>query len=311
MAKANIWRLLRSGEFTAAGYLAGWAVVRKIPAPMARAIFSWGADRFSDNGRGMEFLRRNLSRVVGPENVTRKLVRESVRSYTRYWMEAFRLPALTEDTGLDARLTEGVIGRQAFDASVDAGRGVVLTLPHTGNWDMAGLWLVNHYGQFATVAERVKPDTLYEAFVDYRESLGFEVLPLTGGEQPPFERLREVLADGGIVALMGERDLKQSGVVVDFFGEPTTMPAGSAQLAIETGAALHVVHSWFYHDADGPGWGLSVSDELEVTDLPETMQRVADNFAANIVAHPEDWHMLQPQWTADVEDKRRYRQRKN
>ena len=254
---SQIGQLIRDREFAALGYLTGWRVVRLLPGPVARRLFDRGADLASGNGRGMEMLRRNLSRVVGPENVTRELIRDSVRSYARYWREAFRLPALSRDDHLLDRLTQGVVGREALDASLAEGRGVIFTLPHSGNWDMAGLWLVHNYGQFTTVAERLKPAVLFDAFVTFRESLGFEVLPLTGGQQPPYERLREVLRDGGIVCLMGERDLKQTGVDVEFFGEATTMPAGSARLAMETGAALHVAHSWFYEDADGPGWGLS------------------------------------------------------
>lgn len=291
----------------AAGYLAGWAVVRRLPGPMARTLFRFGADRVSDDGRGMDQLRRNLARVVGTENVTRDLVRDSVRSYARYWREAFRLPSMTRDAVLNARLDESIVGWDAFQASVNSGRGVILTLPHSGNWDMAGVYLVKHYGQFTTVAERVRPEVLFRAFVDYRESLGFEVLALTGG-QPPFPRLREVLAEGGVICLLGERDLKQSGVEVEFFGETTTMPAGPARLALQTGAALHVVHCWFTDGPEGEGWGFSVSDEVEVDELAPAVQRVADLFAANIAAHPEDWHMLQPQWTADVEERRARRE---
>ena len=88
------------------------------------------------------------------------------------------------------------------------------------------------------------------------------------------------------------------------FGETTSLPAGSVQLARETGAALHVVHCWYPEEGD---WGFSVSDEVEVSELEPTVQRVADLFAANLAAHPEDWHMLQPQWTADIEERRERR----
>ena len=294
-------------DLSAAGYLAGWKVVRRLPEPIARTLFRWGADYASGNGRGMEGLRRNLARVVGSENVTRALVRDSVRSYTRYWMEAFRLPAIHRDAGLHERLLSGLEGLEHFDASAQSGRGTILALPHSGNWDMAGVFLVGHYGQFTTVAERLKPAVLFDAFVDYRETLGFEVLPLTGGEASPFARLKEVLEAGGVVCLLAERDLTRSGVTVDFMGEEANMAAGPAQLALETGAALHVVHSWFA----GEGWGLSVSPELEVTDLQETTQRMADGFASNIRRHPEDWHMLQPQWNVDIERRRQARAAKN
>lgn len=283
----------------ALGYLAGWSLVRRVPLPVAQRLFRCGADQASKQGRGMEQLRKNLTRVVGAENVTAELVRDSVRSYARYWLEAFRLPAMKDDPRLLGQLVDSVEGLEYLDASIQSGRGVVLTLPHSGNWDMAGLFLVHQYGQFATVAERLKPEVLFDAFVEYRQSLGFEVLAHAGG-QPPFPRLREVLIDGGVVCLLGERDLKQHGVPVQFFGEATTMPAGPAQLAVETGAALHAVHCWFTPG----GWGFSVSPEVTVDELGPTTQRVADHFAANIAQHPADWHMLQPQWTADVRRRR-------
>lgn len=74
------------------------------------------------------------------------------------------------------------------------------------------------------------------------------------------------------------------------------MPVGAARLAMDTGAALHVAHLWFTDD----GWGLSVSEEIEVDTVEDTVQRVADRFADNIAAHPADWHMLQPLWPTDT-----------
>ena len=228
-----------------------------------------------------------------------------MRSYARYWNEAFRLPAIAGEEDVLARLDAGVRGREHLEATLARGKGLILTLPHSGNWDMAGMWLVNRYGGFATVAERLRPEALFDAFVDYRESLGFEVLAATGSSIAPYERLKEVLSSGGIVCLMGERDMTPRGVPVSFFGEETTLPAGPAKLALDTGAGLHVAHSWFEGTSSEPDWGHSVSPEIPVTDLPETTQRIADGFAANIAAHPEDWHALQPMWPADREKRKR------
>ncbi|MGV0353409.1 phosphatidylinositol mannoside acyltransferase [Corynebacterium confusum] len=296
----------REIDFSTLGYLAGWRVVRWLPDAWVTWLFDRIADLACDHGRGMDQLRRNLTRVVGAENVTRELVRASMRSYMRYWKEAFRLPAIHDDPGLHARLQRDLVGREHLEDSLARGRGVILALPHSGNWDMAGVCLVGMHGQFTTVAERLRPEVLFDAFVDYRESLGFEVLPLTGGAEPPFGRLKEVLEAGGIVCLLAERDLSRTGVPVEFFGETATMAAGPALLAAQTGARLHVVHPWFTLD----GWGLSCAPALEVTDVAETTQRMADGFAANIAAHPADWHMLQPQWNVDVERRRADRTRR-
>ncbi len=279
-----------------AGYMAGWKLVRHMPYAMAATLFNVGADIASDRGRGADMLRQNLTHVVGAENVTQELVRASMRSYARYWLEAFRLPAIAGKPELMATLDAALIGREHVEAAVTSGRGMVITLPHSGNWDMAGMWLVGRYGGFATVAERLKPEVLFDAFVDYRESLGFEVLATTGEKTPPFQRLKEVVQKGGVVCLMGERDMTSHGVPVTFFGEPTTFPAGPAKLAMDTGASLHVAHSWFTGTILAPGWGLSCSAPLEVSDLEGTTQRVADLFATNIAAHPADWHAIQPVW---------------
>lgn len=178
-----------------------------------------------------------------------------------------------------------------------------MALPHSGNWDMAGVWLAQTYGTFSTVAERLKPESLYQRFIDYRESLGFEVLPLSGGQRPPFEVLCERLRDNRAVCLMAERDLSRTGVEVDFFGEATRMPAGPAKLAIATGAQLLPVHCWF----EDNGWGVSIHPALDCTggEVRVITQALADQFAKNIATHPADWHMMQPQWLADLSDARR------
>jgi KDO2-lipid IV(A) lauroyltransferase len=199
-----------------------------------------------------------------------------------------------------------VIGREHLDAALARGRGVVFVLPHSGNWDMAGTWLVQNYGTFTTVAERLEPESLFERFVAYRESLGFEVFPLTGGEQPPFTALVQRLCDNKIVCLMGERDLTGRGVPVTFFGERTWMPAGAAALAVETGAALMPVHVSFTVDDRGhEGWLVRTREPLDVTDgVAAATQALADCFAAGIAEHPADWHMLQPLWETDLSEAR-------
>jgi KDO2-lipid IV(A) lauroyltransferase len=274
-----------------------------MPEVMARNAFGAGA-HYAARGGGPEQLRKNLARVlaVPPARVPDGLIRASLASYARYWREAFRLPTMDlEKQG--ALLDPHFEGKEHIADALDAGRGAVLALPHSGNWDMAGVWLVWRHGTFTTVNERLKPESLYNRFIAYRESLGFEMLPLTGGARPPFEVLAERLRAGRAVCLMADRDLSRRGVQVDFFGEPTRMPAGSAKLAIETGADLMAVHCWY----TAGGWGFSVTPPLDTSskDVTVITQALADRFARNIAAHPADWHMMQPQWLADLSDERR------
>ena len=295
-------RDLLTGRTTDWAYATGWMAVRALPEFAARNAFDAGARYAARNG-GPKQLRKNLARVIGvaPANVPDALMRASLASYARYWREAFRLPTMNHRK-LAQQINDSFTGTDNLDAALSQGRGAVAALPHSGNWDMAGVWGVQRYGTFTTVAERLKPESLYNRFIDYRESLGFEVLPHSGGSRPPFEVLCDRLANNGLVCLMADRDLTRTGVEVDFFGEPTRMPAGPAKLAIETGAALCPTHCYF----DGDGWGFTVHPELDTSsgDVRAITQAMADHFARDIGAHPADWHMLQPQWLADLSDDR-------
>lgn len=298
MRMAGISGLSIGGRLTDWGYAAGWLAVRSMPEFAARNVFDAGALYASRSG-GPEQLRKNLARVIGvePKDVPASLMRASLASYARYWREAFRLPTM-DHRAIGRRMAETTTGQEHLDAALAAGRGAVMALPHSGNWDMAGVWLTQTHGKFTTVAERLKPESLYRRFIDYRESLGFEVIPLSGGEQPPFPLLSRRLLDNKVVCLMAERDLSRTGVEVDFFGEATRMPAGSAKLAITTGAALLPVHCWY----DGDDCRVDIYPGLDCSsgDVGAVTQALADVFARNIAEHPADWHMLQAQWLADL-----------
>ncbi|MDO4760297.1 MAG: phosphatidylinositol mannoside acyltransferase [Corynebacterium sp.] len=285
---------------SAQGYLLGWKCVGWLPLPVAAWIFRVGADCVSDRGRGMDQLRRNLSRVVGAENVTRELVRDSVRSYTRYWLEAFRLPKMCDDLSLVERMDRTIEGKEHLLAAAQKKSGTVIVLSHSGNWDMAGLYLVRTCGSFSTVAERLKPTEVFDAFVDFRTKLGFEVLPHVGPEgESPYPVLVERAREGGIVCLLGERDLKGRGVEVEFFGEKTTMPIGAVRLAQETNSTLLVAHTWFLGSDTQPGWGIRISAPVDTSDLVSAVQQQARLIEENIAKNPVDWHVLQPLWIAD------------
>jgi lauroyl/myristoyl acyltransferase len=291
----------RRDRLTELGYAAGWRAVRMLPLPAARALFNAGADRVArGNGPGTQRLRRNLRTVVGPalpEAELDELVRAGLRSYARYWMEAFRLPS----RGRKDFLTDfDLVNADEFHAVLAEGNGAILALPHLANWDAAAAWVVAHNWRLVTVMERLKPERVYERFIAYREKLGMEVLPLTGGRRPPLDVLAERAKQGYAVALLADRDLSARGVEVRFFGGRTRMPAGPALLALTTGAPLYAADLWFT-----PTGSLGKIRRIELPDPSEggldvrvklTTQRLAEAFEQGIAEHPQDWHMLQRLW---------------
>lgn len=285
------------------GYRAGWATVRALPEPVVRRAFRGAADvAFRRRGPGVVQLARNYRRVLGADAGAAELsdvVRAGLHSYARYWMETFRLPVM-DLAEVAERALPTTPGLEYIDRGMQSGRGVILALPHSGNWDIAGVSMVHRFGGFSTVAERLKPESLYRRFLEFREGIGFEVLPLTGGASTT-STLRARLESGGLVCLVADRDLSRSGIPVTFFGEPTTMPAGPSMLAALTGADLLPVHLSFTAD----GWLQHVGPPLALPGdrLAEQVatgtQALATAFEARIAGRPADWHMLQPFWTAD------------
>src|SRR5919198_328453 len=288
----------------ALGFTAGWTVVKAMPRRMSERAFLAAADLAAvRNGGGVRQLRKNLRRVVGPamsELRMDALVGEALRSYSRYWLETFRLEGM-DHAAVAASFERNMTGKEHIDAGLERGKGVILALPHSGNWDASGIWLVHHSGPFTTVAERLRPEAVFDRFVAYRESIGMEVIALTGGQRPPTDVLAERLRANRVVCLLADRDLSRNGIEVSFFGEPAKMPAGPALLAAMTGASLHVVNSYFV----GDGWGHTISAPIALPEghLREKViagtQRLADLFAEGIAQRPADWHMLQRLWLAD------------
>jgi lauroyl/myristoyl acyltransferase len=286
---------LLAGRATDASYAAGWALVRALPEGTARALFEAGADlAHRRGGKGVARLRSNLARVVGTDGTELDaLTRDALRSYARYWREVFRLAVTPRQVLLDGMLA---LHEDRMRAAVTSGRGVVFALPHTGNWDQAGAWFVANGVPFTTVAERLEPASLYDRFVAFRESLGMEVLPLTGGDRPAYDVLVERLEAGRALCLLADRDLTPRGVDVTFFGATARMPAGPASLALRTGAALVPVHLAFRPD----GWQVEFFEEVPASDVPTMTQAMADAFADGIARYPADWHMLQRLWLDDL-----------
>jgi len=303
-----------SERLTGFAYQIGWKLICRLPESWARWAFTEVADiAWRRQGPKVQVLEANLRRVLsykhGRRDVDgkelRTLSRAALRSYARYWLEVFRLPVIPIE-----RIMSGMHinaeGEAELFANLKAGRGVVTALPHMGNFEQAGAWVVQEgAGTLTTVVERLRPESVYEAFARFRESLGMEVLPLTGGVSP-FGTLVQRLRAGGLLCLVSDRDLKESGVEVQMFGE-TARIAATAALAVHTGAALMPVATWF----DGDDWGAHIYPEIPVPEtggraekVVQMSQQLAHVFEAGIAEHPQDWHMLQRVFTADLDPAR-------
>ncbi|MGZ6803275.1 MAG: phosphatidylinositol mannoside acyltransferase [Nocardioidaceae bacterium] len=282
------------------GFLAGWRLVRLLPERWAHWVFALAADRVhARGGRSVERLRANLARARPDLDraALDALTHDAVRSYLRYWCESFRLPSWpTPDLVRRTR----TIGEHHLRDAYAQGRGVVVALPHMANWDWGGAWACATGMPLMTVAERLKPERLFDEFVAYRETLGMRILPLTGGD-PTTPQLEGWLRSGGLVALLADRDLSRTSVEVELLGKRARMPRGPAVLTQRTGAPLVPAT---LHYTDG-GLVITFHPPVAVREGEDgataMMQDVADAFTSGFRAHPQDWHMMQRVFSDDLE----------
>jgi len=283
----------------------GWRGVRLLPERAAYRLFdALALIAHARGGRDVRRLRVNyaLARPDLVGSALDDLVRAGMRSYLRYWCDAFRLP---DRRPADLAGMVRCVGDAPVRADIAAGRGQVLFLGHLGNWDTAGAWATCHLAPVTTVAERLRPEELYAEFLAFREALGMTILPLTGSAGV-FPALLRAVRDGAFVPLLADRDLTDTGVEVDFCGHRARMAAGPAALALATGAALRPVGVRYEPRPDRPpgpsayriviDFGAAVTDPGSGTRAQRVAgmtQQCADVIGVAVRAHTQDWHMMQ------------------
>ena len=277
-------------------YLIGWKIVQVLPEKSAYSLFEKiGKIFYGRNGKAVQRLRSNLQVVLPSAKVDEleEIVIKGISSYFRYWCDTFRFPGWGNQKILDSVKTTN---ENLLKDPVAAGTGVIVALPHSGNWDHAGAYFCAQGIPLVSVAERVKPEKLFQKFLTYRQAMGMEILALDSNTLPT---LSNRLNEGKLIALVADRDFSKNGVEVDFFGKKAKMPIGPALLSLRTGAPLITAQvsynpNGIQIDFLGP-LTPKIQGSLEER-AKDLLQQCADNFAMGISKNPEDWHMLQRIW---------------
>ena len=282
-------------------YRAGSLLARHVPvAAQNAAARAVGAASAVNTGQKRLVVARNLERVLGRTMSAaekRRRVAKTFEWYTRYYAESFRLPNVPV-----AEIDHG-FGFEGFGeiaAAVERGQGPILALPHLGTWEWAAWWLalVPKF-KVTAVVEPLEPPEVFEWFVGFREGLGMNIVPL--GPEAASTSI-QALKQGQVLCLLADRDIQGNGVVVEFFGEKTTLPAGPATLALRTGSPL--IPSAVYwrdntrHAICTPPLDTRRHGKLR-QDIARVTQDLARDFEYLISQAPEQWHMLSPNWPSD------------
>jgi lauroyl/myristoyl acyltransferase len=264
-------------------------------------------------------VRRHMRRALGAEASPDEVdaaVDDAFGSYARYWIETLRLGG-----GGTKRVTDRfeIDGLEEFVSSVDAGRGCILALPHVGQWEVAGIWVVAQGWELTAVVEQLEPPELFEFFRSLRQD-SFGIRVVAADERSVGRTLVSALRNGGVVALLADRDVTGTGIPVEFFGEQTNLPAGPAALAVQTGAPLLPVA---VYEEDHFRYRAVVRPPLQVPDtgpdgaplgkrmkVAALTQELAWELEGLVRRAPQQWHLFQPNWPSDTEALAQFRSRR-
>jgi len=282
-------------------YRLGSLAARVVPSPV-----SWGVSAALSPAlaAGLRDRRRMIERHLRRVDPSlegfrlRRAAQEAFDSYTRYYVESFRLPRISK-RHVDRMFS--VEGFEHIEAGLERGRGVVLALPHLGGWEWAGRWMTDRGHRLTVVVEPLEPPELFEWFTNLRRELGMNVVPLGPSAAPA---VLAALRRNEVVCLLCDRDIQGGGVTVEFFGEETTLPAGPAMLAIRADSVVLPTAVYFTARIDGhhavvrPPLDLARGSDLR-SDVARITQDLANELEHLIRRAPEQWHLFQPNWPSD------------
>lgn len=287
-------------------FVAASRIIEVVPMGLTRAVVHAGAFAYYYSFPGKRsIIKRNMRRALGPavsEREVRKTARRACRYYADYWVDVMRLPTLPRRYVLDHFET---IGEDRLLKAIEDGRGALVVLPHLGSWEAGAVYL-SSLGPFGAVAEVLKPKKLFDLFVKLRAGVGIEIFPYDHRRQTR-NKMIEALGQGMMLALLCDRDMKGTGVEVEFFGERTTLPPGPAVMALKSGSPILCVS---VRNLDGDRWVGRATEPIYVESgsardarVQEVMQQVALRLEELIREDPAQWHMFMPAWPSD-RDKR-------
>jgi len=274
-------------------------LVAALPPRMAYGLADVAGDlwhRFAPARRRL--VAANLARVCAATGrptggaAFRALVRAAFRNHARYYVELLRAPRYRLDR-IDDHVD--VPDWPIFEGPLRSGAAMLVSC-HLGNFEPFGAFVAAHGLRPLAPIEEIEPRALFEFLAARRGASSVDLVPVRQARRPLMQRLR----DGGLVGIIGDRDLDGDGQPVTIFGHSTTMPTGPAALAVLHHAALVVGCSLRV----GPDRFRAEGELMEVpatgdrrADTAALVERMAARFERDIGSAPEQWWgAFQPFW---------------
>jgi KDO2-lipid IV(A) lauroyltransferase len=253
--------------------------------------------------------RQNMAMVLGLPATHVLVRRAALRSWSNYGRTAASLICLpyVDMVDIDAHtqdLTDGMTWRDCVGSAMAPGKGTIITTGHFGSWDLAGAIAARHV-PLSAIADTFKDPRLNSLLQGHRRAKSVDIIPVAGAAR---RAMQELLAGRAVAVVVDRPVARDRGVEVTFFGRRTYVPAGSATLAVKSGAAVMPGYVWYASDngyyirAFAPMFPRAVSTAgeraQEVRRLTQYMLACQEEVVRQC---PTQWFMFRRFWPAEAE----------
>ncbi len=259
---------------------------------MGRLVFWLAAGRRRD-------VMNNLRHVMGadaPDSELRAAARKVFVNVAKYYVDLVRMPHMDIDDFYRTRLHDYGFDEHVLPA-VAAGKGVVAISVHLGNPELCVQGMLPRGVKVFALTEPLQPARLSRLVDTLRASKGHSFAPVGfAGVRQAMRTLRQ----GGVVALMGDRDIEGPKALLPFFGEEAMIPTGPIEVALRTGAT--VIPSFCFR-TERNGIDAHLEEPLEMertgdmeTDVRTNTLRFLARAERRLREHPDQWIVLESIW---------------
>ena len=188
------------------------------------------------------------------------------------------------------------VNPEVFTDTYNREKGIILLVPHMGNWEISARWFAERGYQVHAVTRRQKQPWVTRLVSEIRKRNGIREIDKKNALNPVLRALRR----GEIVSMLIDQYARREAVEVQFFGHPAGTVASAATLATRIGCDVMVACCFRFPDGS---FGGVFSDPLETTvtgdrdkDLVENTQQYVSAMETFVRKYPHDWMWMHRRW---------------
>ena len=274
-------------------------IINTLPYRVA-LMFAWCLAAFTFHilrFRRAETIRR-IRQVFGATLTARqveKIAWQSMRNMAFNVVEMMRAHKI-DLAWMERYMPESKAQILAVKTLIEKHGGAVITVPHMGNWDLAG-WACHRYGikMFSVAAKQKNP--LVNSWINRQRESGMTILERGGGTMKQIIRL---LRSGNALAILPDVRVYTSDLRIPFLGGIANFGRGMAQFAITANVpvipAILRREGWSQHRFEILSTifpDATLSKDESIRNITETVMACVDTA---IRATPEQWFWYNKRW---------------